>query len=204
MNSQKGLTVIELVVGVLLSAMLLTALLRFLVAGYPVSRVTLLQADANEVARLQLKRMARELRAVRTAEDGSYALVEMTAQRLIFFADVDFDGVAERVRYELDGSDLLRGVVEPEGEPVEYDVLNETEHVVARNIRNGATDIFTYYSGDYPDDTTPLTPVDVTDVKYIQFYLEVDANTEVDPPPSEIRSQVQIRNLKTNLGQTTE
>jgi len=200
-SDDAGLTVLEVVVGVGLSFLLMTALLRFLVAGYPLSRITWLQANSNETARIQLKRIRGELRKVQAAENGAYALAEMLPQRVVFFADVDFDGETERVRYELAGTDLERGIIQPSGEPAQYNVLDEEVNIVARSIRNGADDIFVYYGGDYPDDQTPLTPVDVTEVKYIQFHLLIDADEAVAPDAVSVRSQVQLRNLKDNLGE---
>jgi len=197
----QGLTVIELVVVLGLSLILLTALLRFLVAGYPISAVTLLQANSNETARVHLSRIANEMRQVRYSDTGGYPLVEMLPQKIVFYANVDDDAATERVRYELNGTDLIRGVLEPSGDPLTYDDANETQRVVARSIRNGSDDIFIYHNGDYPEDTTALDPADVTDVKYIQFYLLIDADPDRDPSPVEIVSQVQLRNLKTNLGE---
>lgn len=199
-----GLTVIELVVGLAIASILLVALLRFLVAGFPLSRITFLQANSNETARTQLTRIAKELRRTRNADTGAYALVEMLPQKIVFYTDVDADDVTERVRYELVGTDLIKGVTEPSGDPLSYDVVNEESRVITRHIRNGEDPIFLYFSGDYPEKTIPLTPADVTDVKYIQFQLLIDADENNDPAPVEVRSQVQIRNLKTNLGQEAE
>ncbi len=197
-----GFTVLEVIIVAALGSLLMTALLRFLVAGYPISRVTWLQTHSNETARLQLKRIAREVRQAKDSDTGAYGLVEMLPQRIVFYANVNADAATERVRYELTGTDLERGITKPSGSPLTYDLNTEKTTIVTRSIRNGAQDIFTYYNGDYPADTTPLTPVDLTEVKYIQFLLLIDADPNTDPPPVQIKSQVQIRNLKTNLGQT--
>ncbi|MBI1833593.1 MAG: hypothetical protein HYR90_02085 [Candidatus Andersenbacteria bacterium] len=200
----KGFTVVETVVVLGLSLMLITALLRFLVAGYPLASVTLLQSNSNETARVQLKRIAKEMRQIRYADTGAYPLVDMLPQKMVFYANIDTDAATERVRYELNGTDLTRAILEPSGNPITYNVANEHATVVARNIRNGTNPIFVYYNGDYPEDTVALTPADVTDVKYIQFHLLIDANPDREPNAIEVASQVQLRNLKTNLGQTTD
>ena len=203
MNKSAGLTVLETIIVVGISMMMLTGLLRLLVIGYPLQKATYLQQRSTESARLQLKRISKSIREAKLADTGAYALVEMSPQRMIFYSDVDADATTERIRYELSGTDLVRGVTEPSGDPLVYDVANdEVAQVVTGNVRNGATDIFTYYSGDYPADQTPLTPVDLTEVKYVQFYLLIDADPAIDPPAIEVRSQVQLRNLKTNLGET--
>lgn len=197
----RGLTVIEVLIGVALSLILLTALLRFLVVGFPLARVTYLQAQSTESARIQLRRLSKSLRELRQSDTGSYALAAADPQRIIFYANVDADALTERVRYELVGTDLQRGVIKPTGSPLTYTVANEVVTSVTANVRNGATPVFTYYNGNYPADTTPLTPPDVTEVKYINFSLVIDADTAVDPPAVTVTSQVQLRNLKTNLGE---
>lgn len=197
---QQGLTVVEIVIGAGLSLILLTALLRFLVVGFPLARVTYVQAQSTETARLQLKRITKALRELRQADTGAYALAAAEPQRIIFYANVDADALTERVRYELVGTNLQRGIIKPTGSPLTYNVASEVVTTVTAHVQNGATPIFTYYDGDYPADTTPLNPVDVTDVKYINFLLIIDADADVDPPPVTVSSQVQLRNLKTNLG----
>ncbi|MDZ4225307.1 MAG: hypothetical protein U1C49_00510 [Candidatus Andersenbacteria bacterium] len=202
LGASAGLTVIEIVVVLFITTVLLGALLRFLAVGYPISKVTLLQQRSTETARLQLKRMAKVLREARYSDTGAYPLVEMSPQRIIFYSDIDGDEATERVRYELVGNNLERGVTEATGDPLVYDLDNEDANVVASSVRNGAEAVFIYYSGDYPADQTALAPVDLTEVKYIQFRLLIDADPNNDPPPVDVTSQVQLRNLKANLGET--
>lgn len=201
MKRWSGLTVIEIIIGVALSLILLTALLRFLVVGFPLARVTYVHAQSTETARVQLKRLSKGLREMRQSATGSYALAAADPQRITFYANVDTDALTERVRYELSGINLQRGIIKPTGNPLTYDPAQETVTTVATNIRNGAVALFTYYNGNYPADTTPLTPADVTEVKYIDFSLIIDVDPAVDPAPATVESQVQLRSLKTNLGE---
>lgn len=200
-STRAGLTFVELLVVMAVSAIILVAIMSFLASGFPLSRVVYEQASATETARLQLKRMTKALREARYADTGAYPLVEMEPARVIFYSDVDGDDLTERMRYELRGTDLERGVIKPSGEPLSYESESEQTAVVARNIRNGAQPVFTYYSGDYPDDAVPLSPADLTEVKYIQYRLIIDADPAADPPAVDLVSQVQLRNLKTNLGE---
>lgn len=197
-----GMTLIEILTVASIAAIAVVALVRFVVVAYPIQKQTLLQSNANETARIQLERIAREIREARQSESGAYPLVEMQPQRIVFFADVDSDDRVERVRYSLQGTNLQRGVIEPSGDPIVYDEDDERVSTVSSFIQNGTRDIFSYYNGDYPSDTTPLSPMDLTEVKYIQFLLFVDADPNQRTDAVEVRSQVQIRNLKTNLGET--
>ena len=200
----RGMTLVEIVVVMAISSIVIVIIVRALATGLPVSKVVMLQVRSTETARLQLKRIAKALREARESDTGSYPLVEVDSQRIIFYSDVDSDTATERIRYELVGTNLERGVIEPSGNPIRYNQNDEETTVVASSVRNGGDAVFTYYTGDYPADPTPLSPTDLTEVKYIQFNLLIDADPLIDPEPVNLISQVQLRNLKTNLGEVVE
>lgn len=199
-----GLTLIEVILVISISSIILIALMRFIAAGFPLSRMVYMQSSATETARVQLKRIAKSLREARESDTGGYPLVEMEPQKIVFYADVDGDGITEKVRYELSGTDFIRGIIKPSGDPLAYNEEDEETATVAGAIRNGGDEVFTYYSGDYPADPAPLSQVDLREVKYIEFRLLIDFNVDEDPLPVEVLSQVQLRNLKTNLAQEVE
>jgi len=201
---QAGFSLVELMIVVAITSIIMTALVRFMSTSDLLQRRTWVQGQANEIARLTLRRMSSALREVRYSVTGAYPLVTMEPQRIIFYADIDADEMVERVRYELAGEQLIHGVTEPSGTPSDYDVSMEKSTAVASYIRNGTEPIFTYYTGDYPADQTALSPVDLTAVKYIQFRLLIDIDPSQEPPATEVISQVQLRNLKTNLGAIVE
>lgn len=196
-RQSSGYTLLEMLVVIALTSIILMALMRFLGTSLLVYRSTFLQTLANETARVQLKRMSHILRSARSSDTGAFALVEASPQRIIFYANVDDDNSTERIRYELIGVDLVRGVTEPTGTPVEYDTDGEAVTTLARSIRNDTAPVFSYYTSEYPADTTPS--VVIADTTYIEFSLIIDADPNQDPPPITVQSQVQLRNLKTNL-----
>ena len=200
MTKTAGMTVIELIVVLFISSIVIIALVRFISIGFPVSKITYLQTQSNEAARIHMRRLTKAIREARSADSGAYALEEALPQRIIFYSNIDNDTAVERVRYELDGTDLERGITNPTGTPPAYDSDDEEVAVVARSVRNDTEPIFTYYSGDYPTDTTALDPTDLTEVKYIEIELILDVDPAADPPATTVSTQVQIRNLKTNLG----
>lgn len=146
--------------------------------------------------------LVRELRNLRPADNGAYPLVEANDQEIIFYSDINFDGKAERVRYTLNGTQLIKGVIQPTGYPATYPTANEKVFTVTGNIRNGTDPIFYYYNGDWPTDTTnnPLpTPSRLSDTKLMQVHLQL--NTQANDPRNDfiLESYVQLRSLKTNL-----
>ena len=152
----KGYTLIEALVAICISTILIVGTVRFMGVALPVYRSTFLQTSADEVAQLQLKRISNELREAKPSDTGTYPLFQAAPQRIIFYANVDGDAATERVRYELIGTTLVRGIVKPTGTPISYNTSNETVSTVARSIYNGTSPLFTYYGSDYPEEDEPL------------------------------------------------
>lgn len=203
-HSSPGMSVMEIIVVVAISSIMLVAFIRFVAVGYPISKITYLQVNSTETARLLLKRMAREMRQLRYSDTGGFPLKQAGNAMVQFYANVDGDPATERVRYEFfkNGTILVRGITKPSGSPLTYNPATETVTTVATNIRNGNfIPVFVYYSGNYPADTVPLSGSRLTLIKYIQFHLIIDADPNQPPAAVDVSSQVQLRNVKTNLGE---
>lgn len=182
---------------VAISSIIIITLVRFMGISLPVYRSLFLQTLADETARVQLDRISHTLRAARVSDTGAYPLVEASPQRIIFYANVDSDTAVERVRYELVGADLIRGITKSSGNPLAYNTAEETSHIIARSIQNGTNPVFAYFSSNYPSDTTAAA--DISEVTYVSFSLVIDADTLNTPSAITVSSQVQLRNLKANL-----
>jgi prepilin-type N-terminal cleavage/methylation domain-containing protein len=203
-NSQlkRGFTLIEvLVVGVITGIVGMGVLsLQYIMSE---SRVSVFRNYINiEEANNNVSIMVREIRNVRPGENGAYPLEKADDQEFIFYSDCDFDGKAERVRYYLDNTQFIKGIIEPVGTPATYPSDQEVLKTLSENIRNGATPIFYYYNGNWPADTVnnPLdTPTRLSETKLMNVYLEL--NTENDQPDKNyiLESYVQLRTLKDNL-----
>jgi hypothetical protein len=197
--ADRGLTTYEVIVSIAISSIIMVALLRLTTTGFSVSRSTFSQSQAVETSRVQLRRLTTSLRQARQADTGAFAIAEALPQRLVYYSDIDGDGTTERLRYELVGTNLERGIIEPTGVPVSYPAAQEQEAIVATGIRNGATAVFRYFGSSYPADPNPLSPVDESDIRYIEYTLLVDADAADSVQQVSLTSQVQVRNLKDNL-----
>lgn len=152
----KGFTFIETLVTIGISSVLFVGIALLMGTALPVYRSTFLQTGVNETARVQMKRIANEIREARPSDEGSYPIVEATDHKLIFYADIDGDAATERVRYELVGIHLERGIIDPTGNPPVYNVGQEVVSTVASTVYNGSSPLFTYYGSDYPTNPNPL------------------------------------------------
>lgn len=133
--------------------------------------------DANGI----LSNMVKELRDASQSENGSYPFVEFNDQEIIFYSDINSDGKTERVRYTLSSNQLIKGVIQPTGNPATYPTTNEKVTVLSSNIRNLAQPVFYYYNNAWPNDTTnnplPLaTRLSNTSLIKINLRLNTKAN----------------------------
>jgi prepilin-type N-terminal cleavage/methylation domain-containing protein len=198
----KAFTLIETIVTIAIFALAIGVVASFIYYAYRSQNYTLQQAWAIESARRGVQTMVKEIREAKYGDDGSYILELADDQELIFYSDIDKDEVTERVHYFLEGSNFKKGVAKPTGSPLSYEPANEEISILSQYVRNGTLPIFTYYNGDYPTDTenNPLpTPTRLKETKLIHVYLRINVNPNRPPLDFELESDVQIRNLKTNL-----
>src|SRR3990167_2825192 len=143
-HKNSGFTLIEVLVS---AAILVILAVGFLGLQYIISQnqVTVWRNYLSiEDANFSLSIMARELRDMRQSDTGAYPLEVANDQEIVFYADYDYDGEIERVRYTLSGNTLNKGVTEPTTPPVSYPVANEKVRIVTEIVRNLADPIFYY------------------------------------------------------------
>ena len=199
---QKGISFIEMIITISIFTMAMIAVSTFIISIYRVYNYNIEQVSAINEARRGIETMIKEIREAKTADDGSYPLVKAGDFEFIFYSDVDRDGLIERIRYFLDGTDFKKGVVDPSGDPPQYVLTNETINVLSRYVRNASTPVFTYYNGDWPVDTVnnPLpTLTRLMETKLMHVYLKINVDPNRPPSDFELESDTQIRNLKNNL-----
>lgn len=153
--------------------------------------------DAKSVLRIMVK----ETRSAAPSSVGAYPIAEAGTQSFAFYSDIDNDGIQERVRYFLSASDLKKGVIKPSGSPLQYNPASEqVTTLLARNVSNGATPVFTYYDTNYDGATAPLSqPVTMSDIRLVKISIIIDADPNREPVAKTFTSQVSLRNLKDNL-----
>ncbi len=91
-----------------------------------------------------------------------------------------------------------KGVTNPTSWPIEYPLANEEIFIISENIQNEVRSepVFTYYDGD----NNPVQPEDRLE-KTSRMHLNLIVNIDPKRLPKDFKleSDVQIRNLKTNL-----
>lgn len=195
MKKREGFTILELTIVMGIAALIFTTAGVFSVSILRYNRTMSSQIDVERQSRQFMKQFSHELRTASSSSLGGYSIETANATSLVFYANIDSDDLRERVRYYLNGTSLMRGVINPSGVPLTYNPAEETTFVVVEGVRN--SDIFSYYDQVYAATETPLAlPVTVSDIRLVHVKIVIDYNTSEPPGAITIESSATIRNLK--------
>ncbi len=192
-----GFTLTETMAYILIFVFFIMAAANFVIYGFRATSFGFEQDSAVQQARQVVNSFIKEIRDAYQAETGEYLLDEVNPQELSFYCDYDYDGRIEKIRYFLDGTILKKGVIEPTGDPVEYNPANETVTEIARYVNNQTEAVFTYYDTDNNLIADP--PGHKTAIRLIHMSLKINVTPEKAPNDYYVTTDVQIRNLKDNL-----
>lgn len=154
--------------------------------------------DVNGVVR----QLETELRQAQEGMQGAYPLEILNNDEIAFYADVDNDGLVERIRYAYSNGTIIRGVVKPTGNPPQYTLSTEKAVTVSRNILPNHSPIFTYYNQNWPQDTTnnplPLASRPLN-TRLIKVSIPMSVKDSLNTASQSAEAIIQIRNLKHDL-----
>jgi len=190
-----GFTFIETLVTIAIFALAMGAVSGFIVMGYRTQSYTWQQSQVIGEARRGIETMIKEIREARGGDDGSYIIEKAEDFQFIFYSDIDKDDLTERVRYFIEGTDLKKEVIKPQGFPISYPEENKETFILSQYVRNNPP-IFQYFDG-CGKELLPL-PARLKDTKLMKTYLVVNINPDRPPDEFTLESSVQIRNLKQN------
>ncbi|MEZ5081286.1 MAG: prepilin-type N-terminal cleavage/methylation domain-containing protein [Thermoleophilia bacterium] len=153
--AQRGFTLVELLISMILMAVFGLVLVGFFTASSNQATTHQSQAIAQEDARSATELMSRELRqAIMPDPTGTMPPVEsLTPTSITFHIDTrrtpgNLGGVLPRkVRYRLVGTDLVRDIAQPIGSSPPFSFTGYAgATVIAANVTNGASAIFSGFS----------------------------------------------------------
>lgn len=155
------------------------------------------QLDARHVIRV----MVTELREASPSSNGAYPIISASSTAIAFYTDTNDDGIKEKIRYFVSGTDLKKGVVVPTGNPLVYNDANEKITTLVSSLISSSTQpVFQYYPASYTGTSSPLaSPVNASSVRLVQITVIIDKTPAHSPSPIVVTSQVMLRNLKDNL-----
>lgn len=198
----KAMTLVEMLVAIGVVAIVMQGFTFLLIKTWDTNKFILEEGLASAAVSRATNKIVIQLRGVQQADNGDYPIASGSNFDLVFYCDIDDDGVVEKVHYFLDlvTDQLKQGVSDPlPTNPVTYPAGDSAVTVVANYIVNTNTDpVFYYYNKNYPGDTVnnPLsTPVTVGAIQMVRIHLLINIDPVHAPNNVNMESFVDLRNL---------
>lgn len=187
------MTIIEMLVWIAVLIVVFEGIAATLLHFYDTNTYAIEQANAVTSAQRGLEAVVRTIREGAYSSEGAFPIVSIAENDFVFYADVDSDSLIERVHYYIDGTNLMRGVLDPSGNPPQY-IGTETATVASEYVRNVAQGIplFHYYD-ELGNEITNYA--NWSSVRFVRVTLAVNVNTETLPNQLTLDSSAAIRNL---------
>ncbi len=203
-NSQKGFTLVEMVVALAIFSVLIFETASLFIIVFSGSKQQYLSLDNVDNARLVASRFVNEIRSAVPGVDGSATIAEAGEDAIVFYSpDRSNPALVDKIRYFIEDGILKKGVTVPEGEPLDYISESETISSVQPDLSLGEESLFYYYDGDYDGINSPLEqPVNINDIRFVRINLVVlKQTTQGSESTFAFSVGSAVRSLKDNLGE---
>lgn len=191
MLNKRGFTLAE-ILAVISIILIITAISTdFLVKAFRSSRFISEQDQAVTNARRAINIIKKEIRGANSSDRGDYPLNLIDNDEFIFFSDINSNGVTDKVRYFVNGTNLIKEVTQP-GALNDYSGDSESQ-IISQFMNNAEEDIFVYFDRNYNE--TSL----INEVRLIKVILKINVTPNISPNDYYVETDVTLRNLKDNL-----
>lgn len=196
-KAAKAMALVELIVTLAIFVLAMGGITYLAYAGFHYYQFIINQAEIVSEFQKSINLTSKEIREMRQADSGAFAIELAQANELVFYCNIDEEPDAERIRYFREGNCLRKGTIHPTGAPPRYLPENEIITEISCNVTNNPTEpLFTYYN-DYPsiDSTLPL-PANVNQIKVIKLLTRVSSTGKSPLPVSKVISEyIRPRNI---------
>lgn len=194
MHTTRGITLLETVVWIAITLSAFLAITNSVLYFYRANSYAVEQAAAVTSAQRGIDDMVQIMREAAFSSNGAWPVISMATSSFAFYADIDEDPFIERIRFALVGTDIVRGVIDPSGDPPIY-TNPESTSVVSDKVRNAEQGVITFRYYDREGDLmTDLTRI--AEVRFVEATVVVNIDPNRQPNQFTLRSTAALRNLK--------
>lgn len=156
------------------------------------------QLATQSEGRRVVQQFVNEVRRAVNSSVGAYPIEVARNDEIVFYSNVDTDIGVERIHYFVSGTTLMRGLVEPSGDPPVYVTSTEMAVAVVHDILDNGVPLFTYYGENYSYAATSTLPepVDLDEIRMVGINLTLEEDPVYSPAAFHIESKAKIRNNK--------
>ncbi len=185
----KAFTLIETFVSILIITIISAFLIFFVISLSSYSQFFIFSMGSQREVDFALNKMAKEMRTMNYSSNGAYPIEFATSNSIIFYSDVDNDGITERIRYFVENNILKRGLTKAFGTPPVYDLSKEKILNLVYNIES--------FQISYYDETFNLLIPPIENYKIKIIKVEIKTKPLFNKPSIGSYIIVSPRNLKT-------
>ncbi|MCL4369170.1 MAG: prepilin-type N-terminal cleavage/methylation domain-containing protein [Actinobacteria bacterium] len=202
---QDGFTLVELLVTMLVAGIIASAVIGLFLSALGVFASEDNRMLSQDDARLAVNQLTRYLRMATSSASNTGTrsdAIELAApQEIVFYVDLDGNGVAEKVRYYLNGTTLRMQDAHPDlgTVPPTYGVSYDSNGVViTSSVRNGSAPLYRYYRYDEASKalvqmTSTSTFDEREQIVAIAIDLDVNDRPKLATSGAHLSTTVQIR-----------
>lgn len=200
LRGKSGFSILEVIIVVAIAASIIFVISSFRGNVDIIQNFVSAQLQSRQDVEQTLQILMTEIRSAGPSGLGGYPVESASTSSFVFFSDIDKDGVFERVRYSFGTSTMVRGVIEPVGNPLVYATSSEIiKTAIANIVQNASTTFLEYFGASATSTGTPLAqPVDVSAIRMVRISLFVDIQATSTPKPEFFTNTVTVRNLRSN------
>jgi prepilin-type N-terminal cleavage/methylation domain-containing protein len=211
-RSSQGFTLVELLVTMMVASILAGAMIGLYLGVIRSVADTQNRIINQDDARTAMNEIARYVRMASSSASNQTSITDAVAlagpQEMVFFADINGDGISDKVRFYLDGTTMRMATVAPNTShsPATYPAYSSDGIVVMHGIRNGTLPIFTYYqtnpaftsTTDAAHDTlvamtSPTSAADLAKIVAVGFTVYINEQPALSKGNVKLDSLIQIR-----------
>ena len=196
LKKRGGFALIEFIIVIAIFAGILLVIANFSRNAAVLSNLINQNLQVEQDLEQTFQTIVTEIRSMGPSVQGAYPIESATTSSLVFFSDVDEDGVSERVRYTIGTSTVVRGITEPAGNPAVYSTSTEAVKTVVSNLFTTSS-TFEYFDSSYTGTGAPLSsPIDISKIRLVRVTISADVSPTSAPKPTTFTNMIMVRNLK--------
>ncbi len=189
------MTLIEAIVWIAVFTAIMIVLAQSLLYFYRTNRYTLQEAEAISSAEQGMNVVVQALRTASYSNNGAYPVISIAPDQVSFYASVvKNDPLIQQVRFFVQGTSLMEGIIEPSGDPLSYASSSEVDTILSNYVQNltVGTSTFTYYDQNGNVISNYGT---YYNMRFVTIELVVDVSTTSLPTQLYLMSSAALRNL---------
>ncbi len=168
-KQKKAFTLLEIAIVLSLVILIIVSLflLTFNIANVNATFVFNLAGESDVT--LFFKQIEKELKSMQNSNIGNYPIELASSTQIIFYSDIDNDGLVERINYFVENNELKKSVITPSGNPLQYNSSTEKVLTLVKNLYI-PQEIFSFYDLNFQ------TTTEVSKIKIIKVNLKIYQN----------------------------